>query len=176
MIHFSPNLPHSSKVSTLSSSLSYFIQKHTLLFFLLLLTFSMTAGCATSLKPSSPSAVEAKNIRQELETLSALYQDKTTAFFSHISPSFKGPADFKEAIQHDFDTFAKIKMNIRITRIEITKEAILTGVYWEGIWEVPEKALPLRQSGNALFIFSTDAPRQLIEIRGESPFGVFQKG
>ena len=175
MIHFSPDTSHSSKVSTLSSSLSYFIQKQALLFFLLLFTFSSTIGCADSLKASSPSAFEANNIRQELETLSALYQDKTTAFFAHIGSSFKGPVFFKESVQHDFDTFSEIKLNIKMTRIEITKEAVLTLVYWEGIWEFPEKALPLRQSGNALFIFSTDAPRQLIEIRGESPFGVFQK-
>ncbi len=177
MIPFSPNPVHSSKVTPLSSSLSYFIKKQLLLFFLLLIA----AGCATSPKQPSPTAVEANKIKHELDTLTQLYEKKDTRFFSHMHlagvapPLFKGSALFKESIQHDFDTFSEIKMNIKITQIEIKQDAISTGIYWEGAWKMNNDAPPLKQSGNALFIFSREPPSVLMEIRGESPFGVFQK-
>jgi len=177
MIPFLPNLEHSSKVTLLSSSLSYFIKKQSRLLFLVLILTS----CATSLKDASSTAIESERIRQALDTLTALYEKKETSFFSHLHPLFKWPAFFKESVQHDFETVSEINMTIKITRLEITKEAVFTSIYWEGTWkdETPpvtvSLTLPLRQSGNALFIFSTASPPLLMEIRGESPFGVFQK-
>ncbi|MBI3598548.1 MAG: hypothetical protein HY201_03745 [Nitrospirae bacterium] len=135
----------------------------------------IATSCATS--PTQPSgvAIEAEKIRQELAALTALYEERNNQFFSHLHPLLEGSAFFKESVQHDFETFSEIKMNIKITRLEIRKEDVWTSVYWEGTWKVISDASPLLQSGQALFIFSAESPPRLMETRGESPFGVFQK-
>ncbi len=166
MIPFLPNPTHSTKVSILPSIL--------LLFFLALLAGGTIISCATSPKAPSPSAIQAKNIEQELSALTQLYEKKDNQFFAHLHSLFKWPAFFKESVQHDFETFSEIKMRLKMTRLDITKENLKAGIYWEGSWET-SSVLPLQQSGQALFIFSADSPPRLLEIRGESPFGVFQK-
>ena len=178
MIHFLPNPAHSTKVSAPLSSLSC-VKRDFLLFGLLLIACGTVASCATALKQPSPVAVKADEIEQELETLTISYQEKeATTFFSRMHPLFKWPPFFKESVEHDFAIFSEIKMNMKISRIEIASESVKTGIYWEGNWKKSSTGLgapPLRQSGQAIFIFSTESPPRLLEIRGESPFGVSQK-
>ncbi len=116
-------------------------------------------------------------VEQAIRGLAEAYEKRDeTRFTLHLDPSFPDTPLFKEQVGRDFKTFSEIKMRMRISRVEVTKDAILTGVYWEGEWKTKTGEEPLRQSGYALFSFSTDDPPRLLEGRGDVPWGMSSVG
>jgi hypothetical protein len=176
MFSFLTKPVHYNKLSLSASSLSYLLIRRFFLSLSILWIAAVVASCAASRQALSPVAMKAQKIELELKNLAKLYEKRDESqFFSSLHPLFKESSFSKESIQHDFKTFSEIKIGMEPTQVEITKEGVFIEVYWEGAWATNSVSSPLRQSGHALFIFSAEDPHRLLEIRGESPFGLFQK-
>ncbi|MEK7286911.1 MAG: hypothetical protein AAB035_06400 [Nitrospirota bacterium] len=120
--------------------------------------------------------MKAKTIERELNALTNLYEKKDAAQFSaSLHPSFLWSSFSKEVMAEDFKTFSEIQIKMRPLQMEMRPDVTLAQVTWEGIRKGDPLTASVRQSGNALFVFSVEEPPRLVEIRGENPFGLFQK-
>ncbi len=143
------------------------------LFFLFLITGSVSTGCETIPKAPSPLAASVSKIDHVLRYIGEAYENKDeTRLLLYFDSSFPDLPLLKERVGGDFKVFSEIKMNMKISRVDVTHEAILTGVYWEGVWKTETKEEPLLQSGYALYRFSKDDPPRILEIRGDVPWGM----
>jgi hypothetical protein len=151
------------------------MKQHFFLPLFILLIGAALSSCGAHQKALSPVAMKAGKIKSVLHQLIERYEKKDeNLFLSSLHPEFKGSSLSKEAILYDFRTFSEIKIRVEPTRIEIAKDLSSIEAHWEGVWTA-NASPPIRQSGRALFIFSEEASPQLLEIRGESPFGLFQR-
>lgn len=109
----------------------------------------------------------------KLNELVALYENKDEKqLILALGPSFQWTSFPREAVSADFETFSEIKIKVKLLQVEIKKDSMFAQIYWEGRWTQNEASGFLSQSGNALFIFDAEGRPGLLEIRGESPFGI----
>jgi len=166
--------------------LSLLLMKRYVLFFLIALLAHISVGCTTVSKPSSLLAVRVSQIEETLRHIEESYHKKDKEGISlHLAPSFQQADQVKEQINQDFTTFSKIKIDMKITRVDKSKKDISTAIYWEGIWHPnpqPEGGVatekvafpPLHQSGQAVLVWSLDELPKLLAIRGNTPWGIQQ--
>ncbi len=157
---------HSIKKQSASSPVS--LKPFFILFLIIGTLIGSPTGCTTIPTPPSPLAVSVSRVEQAVQTIREAYEQKDeTKLLGQIDPSFPNLATLKTQIKNDFQ-FRSIKMEMRISRVDVTEEAIAAGVYWEGEWINKE---PLRQAGYAVFRFNKEASPKLLEIRGDIPWG-----
>jgi hypothetical protein len=151
------------------------MKQHFFLPLFILLIGATLSSCGAHQQTLSPVAMKAGKTKLVLHQLIERYEKKDeNLFLSSLHPELKGSSLSKEAISYDFRTFSEIKMRVEPTRIEIANDSAFIESYWEAVWTA-NASPPIRQSGRALFIFSGEESPQLLEIRGESPFGLFQR-
>ena len=131
-------------------------------------------------KPSSVLALQVSQIEQTLHQIEEAYRQKDEARISFHLDRSQQASLFKEQVRQDFTAFSDMKIKVKITGVNKTKEGISTAVYWEGEWrtETNPDSLPppLRQAGHALFVWSLDELPKLLEIRGDPPWGIQSAG
>jgi hypothetical protein len=144
-----------------------------LFFVLFLVTVNGMAGCAATPAPPSPIAIQASRIQEAVEAIQKGFEQKEEKeLFSYFDPSLREIAALKTQIQNDFNRFKTIKMEMKVSHIEVTTNAVSAGIYWEGTWKAAAEAMPIHQSGHALFRFSNEDPPTLLEVRGDRPWGI----
>jgi hypothetical protein len=133
-------------------------------------------GCATP-SPLSPIAMQASRVQEAVEAIRKGYEQKEeTELFLYFDPSLPYIAILKTQIQNDFNRFSMIKMEMITSHIDVATHSVSAGIYWEGRWEATPQAMPIYQSGYALFRFSNENPPTLLEIRGDLPWGIGATG
>lgn len=143
----------------------------------LCLLFIFFAGCATAPTKPSPVAEQVGRVRQALVSITESYEKKDEKkFLSSLDPSFQSLPAFKEQLLKDLDAFSEIKIDMKVDRVEVQAGSIATAVHWGGVWKGAPGSPPLEKKGHAVFVWTTGEAPLLLEIRGDPPFGIFQRG
>lgn len=144
---------------------------------ILFLFFFLLGGCATDSAKPSPVAIGAGRLQEALSSITESYEKKDEkTFFSKLDPAFQPITPFKNQVLHDFKTFAEADIRMVIERIQIDQESVMTFVRWNGTWKTKPDVPALEKKGHALFRWTTGENPQLLEIRGDPPFGIFTGG
>jgi hypothetical protein len=143
--------------------------------FLLLLLFVLQ-GCATDSSKPSPVAIEVDRLQETLLSITESYEKKDEkTFFSKLDPAFQPLIPFKNQVLRDFKNFSEANIRMVVERIQIEQASVVTAVRWGGTWKSGTDA-PIEKKGHALFRWTTGENPQLLEIRGDPPFGIFPGG
>jgi hypothetical protein len=141
---------------------------------ILVLFFFLWGGCATDSAKPSPVAIEAGRLQEALLSITESYEKKDEkTFFSKFDPAFQPLTHFKSQVLHDFKRFSEANIRMVIERIQIDQEAVMAAVRWDGTWKTTPDAPALEKKGHALFRWTGGENPQLLEIRGDPPFGIF---
>jgi hypothetical protein len=144
---------------------------------ILSLFFFVLGGCATDPTKPSPVAMEADRLQEALLSITESYEKKDEkTFFSKIDPAFPSLTPFRNQVLQDFQNFSEANIRMVIERIQIDPESVVTAVRWGGTWKTAPDAPALEKKGHALFRWTPGENPQLLEIRGDPPFGIFTGG
>jgi uncharacterized protein YktA (UPF0223 family) len=117
---------------------------------------------------------EATHLREVIQEITKAYEQKDgKRFFANLDPSFHQLERFKNRINRDFENFSTADIQMTIEQIRIEQESLVTMVLWKGDWTSLQDAPPLRKRGHAVFRWTADENLRLLEIKGNTPFGVF---
>jgi hypothetical protein len=144
---------------------------------ILILIFFLWEGCATDTAKPSTVAIEAGRLQEALLSIAESYEKKDEkTFFSKFDPAFQPLTTFRGQVLHDFKSFSEAHVRMVIERIQIDQESVTAAVRWGGTWKTTPDAPALEKKGHALFRWTAGENPQLLEIRGDPPFGIFSGG
>lgn len=144
---------------------------------ILLLLLVILEGCATDSSKPSPVAIEVDRLQETLLSITESYEKKDEkTFFSKLDPAFQPLTPFREQVLRDFKNFSEANIRLVIERVQIEPDAAVTAVRWGGTWKSGAGAPPLEKKGHALFRWTPGENPQLLEIKGDPPFGIFPGG
>lgn len=141
----------------------------------LLLSISLLWSCATDNKKPNPVSTKIAPVRTAISSLAESYEKKDKeAFFAELDPSSESLRSLRNRVVQDFEHFSKVDISITIDRVEIKETSLKTAVRWRGVWTEGPNLPPLEKRGNAIFQWAATDDPKLIEIHGESPFGIYR--
>ncbi|HZR46391.1 MAG TPA: hypothetical protein VFA47_06785 [Candidatus Manganitrophaceae bacterium] len=144
---------------------------------LILLLLFVLEGCATDSSKPSPVAIEVDRLQETLLSITESYEKKDEkTFFSKLDPAFQPLTPFKNQVLRDFKNFSEANIRLIIERVQIEPNAVATAVRWGGTWKSGAGGPPIEKKGHAIFRWTTGENPQLLEIRGDPPFGIFPGG
>ncbi len=137
-----------------------------------LLLLSIISGCAGNVILSDDSMRIRKTVDMVNE-LKANYEQHDDQILSMFSAEYLSKPEMKNAILQDMEKFNTISLNIFIDRIVIDKDMGNVTVHWNGSWGDSKKTF--REGGSAVIIIRYGDGLRVMDIKGESPFGITQR-
>jgi hypothetical protein len=130
-------------------------------------------GCSS--EPPKPSAenVKATAALGKLEAMRKAYTAlDLKGVLDLVSQNYKGGfSDFSGRVRKDTENFKKVEMKVFIDRVELSKDDVGVVFHWFGEWW-DNDGKKTEGRGNAVFHFSDDEKMLLMDITGDSPFGI----
>jgi len=134
----------------------------------------VAASCSAkeAVKPSEESvkASKALGLLQDMDrAYKAMDLKGVTA---PVSTDFKsGLSEFETSVRKDIETFSAVNLDINIERVEESGDQVRIATHWYGKWQ-DKDVKETEGRGNAVFVFRDSAEMKLVEVLGDSPFGV----
>ncbi|MHB8481932.1 MAG: hypothetical protein ACYDBV_04230 [Nitrospiria bacterium] len=141
-------------------------------FFLLFFIFFplFWTGCSKEEIKKSENANRIHALYETLDRLKKNYETKNiSGFFSGVSSSYPDLDLVKSKTQEVFSRFNTLKLNFYLDHIVLETSSSSLVVRWEGEW-ISSSEGPLKNEGNTVLKFSSDAIPRLIDIEGINPF------
>jgi len=139
----------------------------------LLVTFF--GACATDKKKPSPIATQVSQTQKNLSSLAASYGKKDEkGFFEGLDSSADSLSLVRPRMLRDFEHFDSAEISFVLDRVEVEAGRIKTVVRWKGLWTQKPGIPSIEKRGKAIFFWNDDSDPKMIEVRGDSPFGVFR--
>jgi len=130
-------------------------------------------GCGS--EPPKPSAenVKANAALGKLEAMRKAYIARDMqGVLDHVSPDLKGGfAELSGRVRKDMEMFEKVELRVFIDRVELSKGEVAVVFHWFGDWW-DEQGKKTEGRGNAVFRFTDDEKMLLMDVTGDSPFGI----
>ena len=143
-----------------------------LLFSVGFLAISIISGCAGKVILSDD-AIKIRNTVDMINQLKELYQQHDEGMLSLFSSEYLSESGMKDDISQDIRRFGSISLSIFIDRIEIDKDLVNVSVHWKGSWENGDKIF--KDGGSAVIIIRSGDGLKVVDIKGDSPFGISNK-
>ncbi|MBN4054748.1 hypothetical protein JYT87_03475 [Nitrospira defluvii] len=141
-----------------------------------LFSLIVLCGCAGEQKRPSPVTKKVDGLQTVLTDIADAYGRKDTeGFLAGIDTSSQAMRSLQDRVIQDFDHFSSAVLSLAIHRVEISDKALKTTIRWKGVWTSASDLLLLEKRGSAILFWTTSGEPKLIDVRGESPFGVFSK-
>lgn len=140
-----------------------------------LVLLAALSACAKKqiVKPSEDS-IKAKNAIKDVGEMRDAYEARDIkGVLSHVSQDYaKGYAELDTSLRKDFDAYDNISIDLRTDRVEIDGDKVKVVSHWFGKWR-DKLGKDHQARGNADFVFrDTGASFQLVDVVGDSPFGI----
>ncbi len=165
--HPHPNpLPEGEGILKVGAIFSY------LLLAFCLLALSIISGCAGNVILSDD-AMRIRNTVDMVNQLKGLYEQHDEGMLTLFSAEYISERGMKDAILQDMEKFNTISLNIFIDRIVIDKDMGNVTVHWKGSWGDSIKTF--REGGSAVIVIRYGDGLRVMDIKGESPFGITQR-
>jgi len=143
-----------------------------LLFSVGFLAISIISGCAGKVILSDD-AIKIRNTVDMINQLKELYQQHDEGMLSLFSSEYLSESGMKDAISQDMRRFGSISLSTFIDRIEVDKDLVNVSVHWKGSWENGDKIF--KDGGSAVIIIRSGDGLKVVDIKGDSPFGISNK-
>jgi len=137
-----------------------------------LLALSIISGCAGKVILSDD-AIRIRNTVDKINQLKELYEQHDEGMLSLFSSEYLSESGMKDDISQDIRRFGSISLSIFIDRIEIDKDLVNVSVHWKGSWGDGDKIL--KDGGSAVIIIRSGDGLKVVDIKGDSPFGISNK-
>ncbi len=172
LTHF-PALPYNPHVKNNLHETNRTSPFSQVLFLFLLFFFS---SCASSPQKPSPVVTQVERIQKVLDTFSKAYQNRDeNLLFSRLDSEAKGLALIREAVLADFKQKPTVSLVFEINRVETQEASFQTMVHWEAAWKKSKNRDPVKKQGEVILVWINPEKPSLVEVRGDSPFGVITR-
>ncbi len=145
--------------------------------FLIVLPLVLLWACSGDQKKPSPVTKKVDGIQIVLNGLADAYGRKDKeAFLSRIFTPPESDGSLRDRAVQEFEHFSHADLSMTIRRMEISEEALKTRVRWKGVWMSDSGAPLLKKKGDAVLFWTRTGELKLMDVRGESPFGILRNG
>ncbi len=142
---------------------------------LLIVVSGLFWSCASEQKKPTPVTIKVGQIQKTLSELGEAYVKKDKErFFAEVDPASISMPILEDRVLGDFKHYSKAELSLRIHRVELGESTFRTSVHWKGVWKSEADLPVLERSGKAIFILAASEDPKLINVLGDSPFGVFR--
>ncbi len=142
---------------------------------ILLLSLALFGACASDKKKPSPIATTVSQIQKNLSSLAIAYSNKDeNGFFGGLDPSSDALDLVRTRTLRDFEHFNSSEIAFVLERVEAEAGRLKTVVRWKGVWVQKLNVSSIEKRGKAIFFWNDASDPKMIEVRGDSPFGVFR--
>jgi len=140
----------------------------------LVILLSASTGCGgkAPVKPSEQSDKAAKAVQRLADMEKAYESRKMDDIVSGVSQDYKnGYAELLASLRKDSEMFSKVSVDIKIDRVEETKDDTRVVTHWTGTWTTKDGRTP-EGRGEAVFVFANSEKAPLVDVIGDMPFSM----